>query len=465
MSKQINIPTLRFPEFKGQWERKKLGEVAEFKAGYAFKSEAMLSEKSNYQLLKMSNVYQSELRLDRNPSYWENINEKQKEFILKKGDSILTLTGTVGKRDYGYSIMITEDDKYLLNQRLVLLREKKGKSENGFINHILSNERFLFYFFGEAKGGTGNQTNVGTEDVKNIELSFPTLPEQTKIASFLTAVDEKLQALKKKKGLLENYKKGVMQRLLSESGFSGNCLNQDEKDLRMNRIFENEEEENPEILKSKRCDGSQSRFRQKDGKPFPDWEMKKLGEIGTFQTSSIDKLTKDNEKEVYLVNYMNVYRHENINNESIKAFQIVTAKDNQIKSCNLRKGDILFTPSSETPDDIGHSVVIFEDIENAVFSYHLMRFRPNIEIDILYSHYFCNIPDVLKQLTKLATGSTRFTISVSSFSSIIVNLPCLAEQTKIANFLSAIDEKIKYNNTQIRNTETWKKGLLQKMFV
>ena len=168
---QNNAPALRFSEFTEGWVMKKLGEVVEFKAGYAFKSEDMLSEKSTYQLLKMSNVYQSELRLDRNPSYWKVIDAKQKEFLLKKGDSILTLTGTVGKRDYGYSVSIKEDDKYLLNQRLVLLREKKGKSINGFISHILANERFLFYFFGEAKGGTGNQTNVGTEDVKNIQIN------------------------------------------------------------------------------------------------------------------------------------------------------------------------------------------------------------------------------------------------------------------------------------------------------
>ncbi|MEI7563536.1 MAG: restriction endonuclease subunit S, partial [bacterium] len=96
-------------------------------------------------------------------------------------------------------------------------------------------------------------------------------------------------------------------------------------------------------------------------------------------------MTKENEKKVFLVNYMNVYRHENINNEAVKLFQIVSAKDNQIESCNLKRGDILFTPSSETPEDIGHSAVIFEDLRDTVFSYHLMRFRPIIQIDILYS--------------------------------------------------------------------------------
>ncbi|WP_276834942.1 restriction endonuclease subunit S [Chryseobacterium cucumeris] len=192
-----NFPNLRFPGFEEEWEVKKLGDIIEFKAGYAFKSENMLSEKSNYQLLKMSNVYQNELRLDRNASYWENINDKVKEFLLRKGDSVLTLTGTVGKKDFGYSVMINEDDKYLLNQRLVLLREKKGKSINGYISQILLSERFLFYFFAEAKGGTGNQTNVGVEDIKNIQLYFPIIFEQQKIADFLEIIDTRIQTQKK----------------------------------------------------------------------------------------------------------------------------------------------------------------------------------------------------------------------------------------------------------------------------
>jgi type I restriction enzyme S subunit len=162
---------------------------------------------------------------------------------------------------------------------------------------------------------------------------------------------------------------------------------------------------------------------------------------------------------------MNVYRHENINNANRDKLQVVTAKENQIKSSGLKKGDILFTPSSETPDDIGHSVVIFEDLVNTLFSYHLMRFRPKISLDLLYSHYFCNIPSVLKQLSNFATGSTRFTISVGNFSKVIVNLPSFEEQQKIANFLNAIDKSIEKLITQIDETIKFKQGLLQKMFV
>lgn len=418
-----NVPPLRFPEFKGEWEKKKLGEVAEISSGGTPSRT--------------------------NPDYWNgnipwvsttlidfNFIDKTEEYIteegLKNSSAKLFPKGTLLMAMYGQGK--TRGKVSILNIEA---------STNQACGAIITNNRILdstFAFQNLAKrydeirdlSNQGGQENLSGAIIKGIEIFFPTLLEQTKIASFLTAVDEKIQALKKKHSLLEQYKKGVMQKLFSQ-------------ELRFK-------------------DDTSTKLSAGNGKEFPEWEKKKLGEIGTFQTSSIDKLSKENEKEVFLVNYMNVYRHENINNETVKSFQIVTAKDNQIESCNLKRGDILFTPSSETPDDIGHSVVIFEDLDNAVFSYHLMRFRPSIEIDILYSHYFCNVPQVLKQLTKLATGSTRFTISVSSFSSIEINLPCLEEQTAIANFLSAIDEKINYTQTQITKIETWKKGLLQKMF-
>ncbi|MCZ8297727.1 MAG: restriction endonuclease subunit S, partial [Flavobacterium sp.] len=79
-------------------------------------------------------------------------------------------------------------------------------------------------------------------------------------------------------------------------------------------------------------------------------------------------------------------------------------------------------------------------------------------------HYFCNIPSVLQQLTKLATGSTRFTISVGSFSNVKVSIPCMEEQTKIADFLSALDDKIAHCQSELDGLEQWKKGLLQQMF-
>ncbi|KUJ56848.1 hypothetical protein AR686_09885 [Chryseobacterium aquaticum subsp. greenlandense] len=266
---------------------------------------------------------------------------------------------------------------------------------------------------------------ISSSEIKSKKIYLPPTIEQEKISSFIEKIDKRIQTQKK---IIEQFE--TLMKVSRENIFS-----------------------------------QKLRFKDEQGYDFHNWEKFKLGEIGNFQTSSIDKLSRENENEVYLVNYMNVYRHEDINSTTIKLFQKVTAKEQQITSCNLKKGDILFTPSSETPDDIGHSVVISENLENAVFSYHLMRFRPKIEIDILYSHYFCNIPIVLSQLSKFATGSTRFTISVKSFSDVEVSLPSLPEQKTIGKFLSLIENKIEIEKQILEKLELQKKFLLANLFV
>lgn len=410
------LPKIRFPEFIGNWEKKKLGEISQL-ITKGTTPKKFINE--GIKFIKLECFEGDKINGDKCLFIDENTHNKElKRSILKENDLLFAIAGaTIGKVNFVTNEILPANT----NQALSIIRLKEEECKN-YIYQILKSDRMKRYITDSIS--VGAQPNLNLEQMNNFTFFYPTLVEQTKIASFLTAVDDKLQALKQKKTLLEQYKKGVMQKIFSQ----------------------------------------ELRFNDDNGHEYPDWEEKKLGDIGTFQTSSIDKLSNENESEVYLVNYMNVYRHENINSESIKTFQVVTAKEKQIESCNLIKGDILFTPSSETPDDIGHSVVIFENLENAVFSYHLMRFRPTRKISILYSHYFCNIPQVLSQLTKLATGSTRFTISVKSFSSISVELPCIEEQTKIANFLSAIDDKINHCQVQLEKMEVWKKGLLQQMF-
>ena len=94
-----------------------------------------------------------------------------------------------------------------------------------------------------------------------------------------------------------------------------------------------------------------------------------------------------------------------------------------------------------------------------------MRFRPRIEIDIPYSHYFCNHEDVLKQIIRFATGSTRFTVSVGNFEKVIVPLPSIQEQRKIAAVLKSVESLIEELEKRFNSTLLLKKGLLQQMFV
>lgn len=196
------------------------------------------------------------------------------------------------------------------------------------------------------------------------------------------------------------------------------------------------------------------------------WTLKKLGELGVFRTGGIDKKINSKEIPVRLVNYMDVYRNRFITSDM--PFMEVTAKESELLTADLQTGDVLFTPSSETPDDIGHSAVVSENLDNTLYSYHLYRLRFNKEadkdLDLRFKAYMCNSTVVLKQLEKNSKGVTRFTLSKEAFENTEVLLPPLIEQQKIAGILEAVDADIEETKSVIKATEKLKKGLMQKLF-
>ncbi|MDX4026592.1 restriction endonuclease subunit S [Aliarcobacter skirrowii] len=294
----------------------------------------------------------------------------------------------------------------------------KSNEQTNFLEHFFKSTKWLKYMMSIANyGARHDRMNVTSDDFFDMPIPMPKDQEQTKIAEILTTWDE---AITKQEELIkakELQKKGLMQKLLSgKVRFSG---------------FTDE------------------------------WEEVRLGEIGEFKTSSIDKIINENERLVNLINYMDVYRNKHID----KNFRCskTSLKEEQYEKVNLKKGDILFTPSSETPDDIGHSAVIIEDLPNTVYSYHLVRFRPKKSIDLKFSGYVFNNIDILKEFAKRANGSTRFTLSIKDFNETKAKLPSLPEQHKIAEVLSLADDEINLLKNELEELKLQKKALMQKL--
>lgn len=167
-----------------------------------------------------------------------------------------------------------------------------------------------------------------------------------------------------------------------------------------------------------------------------------LGSIGNFESIGTDKKIVDGEKSVTLLNYVDVYHHKYIN-RNIPQMK-VTASDSKCMSCTVEKGDIFVTPSSETVDDIGHSSVVIETIPNAVYSYHIMRFRLNKKnyTTSFYINYYFDSIDVKSQILKKAQGLTRYGLSKDKFASIEIPLPPLPIQQEIVNILDKFSSLI-----------------------
>lgn len=190
------------------------------------------------------------------------------------------------------------------------------------------------------------------------------------------------------------------------------------------------------------------------------WRDVVLGDLGEFSTSSVDKKVNTAELPVRLVNYMDVYRSPYLTSQL--DYMQVTASRPEIAKSQVLVGDVLFTPSSETPDDVGHSAVVVEALPETLHSYHTVRLRiaPSEAIDLRFRGRFANSSLVLKHFEKCATGSTRYTLSLADFRSAPVRIPPIAEQTKIAQVLDTLDTTIRQTEAIIEKLKQVKQGLL-----
>lgn len=204
------------------WEMVKLKDVASIKGGFAFDSSKFI-DKGQFQVVKMSNLYGGVLDLNRSQSFLSDLSDREQEYLLEHGDIMITLTGTIGKRDYGYSYQIQDEQNLLLNQRIAKLTALK--IDEKFLFYEIKTNRFLNQFFYSTRGGTGNQANVGTQDVASIKVAYPPLPEQRAIAKVLGAMDKAINANNQLIAQKELRKKWLMQNLLTGKkrlkGFSG----------------------------------------------------------------------------------------------------------------------------------------------------------------------------------------------------------------------------------------------------
>ena len=130
----------------------------------------------------------------------------------------------------------------------------------------------------------------------------------------------------------------------------------------------------------------------------------------------------------------------------------VTAPLKKVTACNVIKGDIFITPTSETREDIGHSAVAIESLDNVVYSYHIMRYRLH-QHDMITSHYINYLFDtcfVKEQIYKYATGLTRFGLSKDKFSAIRIPYPSIAIQEEIVKKLDSFEQLSLSIETEIK---------------
>lgn len=213
------------------WMLGTLKDLADTLMGYAFRSEDFVP--TGIPLLRMGNLYQNTLDLNRNPVYLpDSFKVDYKRFLVSPGDLVMSMTGTMGKRDYGFTVEIPSNTQCsLLNQRVLKIVPKNNAS-SGYILNLLRSELILSVLY-SFPGGT-KQANLSAKQLQELPVLIPPELEQKKIAQILLTWDKAISVTEKFLANSQQQKKALMQqlltgkkRLLDENGvrFSGEWRN------------------------------------------------------------------------------------------------------------------------------------------------------------------------------------------------------------------------------------------------
>ncbi|MDC6406322.1 MULTISPECIES: restriction endonuclease subunit S [Maribacter] len=409
MKEQKRVPKLRFVEFSDEWEDEKVGMLGTFKGGGT-----PSTNKSEYWQGETPWISSSDIK--ENDIHNINISRYLSELaitesatkVIPKGSILFVARVGIGKVAVANQDLCTSQDFANLIPR---------KDDSYYIAYyFISKSKLLF----QHSQGTSIK-GFTTGDLKSIPINIPTLPEQQKIASFLSSVDKKIAQLQQKKRLLEDYKKGVMQQIFPSA-----------------------------------CSGQvpQLRFTKAGGSAYPNWEEKRLGDVCEIVGGGTPKTSKGEYWNGNIQWFTPTEIKKDFVNESIRKLSKLGLKKSSAKilpvgtilmTTRATIGEVAITLKECTTNQGFQSLIVNKD-NNNVFIFNWVKMNKH-------------------QLLKRANGSTFSEISKSEIEKIKVSTPSKEEQTKIADFLSVIDKKIAVVQAQIEHTQQFKKGLLQQMFV
>ena len=396
---------MRFPEFEGEWEVKKLGEVMDFKVTNSFSRENL-----NYEYGTVKNIHYGDIHtkfqtlFDINCESVPFINEEidisriSDENYCKNGD-IIFADASEDLNDVGKSIEIinTNGEKLLSGLHTLLARPKEDIFHLGFSGYLFKSNSVRTQIQKESQGSKVLSINVGR--ISKVELSFPSVEEQSKISSFLALLDERIQTQSKIINDLKTLKTTLSKKIFSQ----------------------------------------ELRFKDDKGNEFLEWENILLGDTLDYEQPTN-----------YLVS----------STEYDDSFEIpvVTAGKTFILGYTDEKKGVF--EKEKLP------VIIFDDFTTASQFVDFPFKAKSSAMKILKAKNDTNIRFIFEALQMInyeVGGHGRHWISV--FSNLSISVPSLPEQTKIANFLSAIDSKIDIESQLLQKLEEQKKFLLQNMFV
>lgn len=398
-----NTPKLRFPEFKGEWEEKKLNSIFT-------KITQRNSDNQNSNVITNS---ATEGLVSQRDYFDKDIANKDKTdnyFIIKNGDFVYNPRKS-SAAPYGPFTQYKLLDDGIVSPLYLCLRKNNSEVESKYLENYFKTTCWHQYIYENGSSGARHdRVSIHDDVLLAMPIKVPSLPEQQKIADFLSNVDSIITAETKILNTLQKKKKALMQKLFTQ----------------------------------------QLRFKSADGKDFPAWEEKKLGDVcETYSGGTPKSGTAE-----YYGGEIPFIRSGEISSNKTELF--LTEKGMENSSAKMvSKGDILYAlygansglcSISKIDGAINQAILCIKTNENKRFLCNYLQYQR----EYFYSTY-------------LQGGQGN--LSGKLVESFIIPLPCIVEQQKIADCLSSIDSLIQNQQKVVTTWQQRKKALLQQMFI
>ena len=413
-AKNKYLPEIRFPEFSGEWVRTTIEKNFEFKNGLNKEKEFF---GKGTPIVNFKDVYQLISIRKKDISGLVELNENEIErYSAKKGDVFFTRTSET-INDIGMSATLVEEiDKCVFSGFVLRARPINNNLDDYFKSYCFNVQPVRKEIVTKSSYTTRALTSGSL--LNKVIFNYPKeIGEQQKIAAFLGSIDDKLNKLRRKDYLLKTYKRGLMQKIFSQ----------------------------------------ELRFKKNDGSTYPDWEEKKLGDLADRQITKNTKNTVNrvltNSATQGVLDQQDYFNKDIANAENLAGYYIVEEDDyvyNPRISLNAPVGPINKNKLGQGVMSPLYSIFSFKDKRNDFYEQYFKT--------TFWHRYMCSVANY-------GARHDRMNITTSDFIDMPLPYPHPDEQEKIVSCLDAIDKKVDAVKKQVLKLESFKKGLLQKMFV
>lgn len=414
MEKKQNVPALRFPGFSGEWDMKYFKKLVVLERGGSPRpiDDYITTDDNGLNWVKIGDA-------PANGSYITHTAEKIKPEGLSKtrqvfpGDLILSNSMSFGK-PYIMGIPGCIHDGWLL------IRDEKHHFDLKYLCVLLGIPAMLRQYRALAAGST--VSNLNKELVGNTHVYIPDIVEQKKIGSFFDKLDQSIYWCENKIQKLQQFRQAMLTKLFPAEGASEPAL----------------------------------RFRD----CFSPWKTARLGDLGTTYGGLNGKTKKDfGHGAGRFVTYLNIFNNPIADLQGIEAVELDKTQ-NQVKY-----GDIFFTTSSETPEEVGMSSVWLGNDENVYLNSFCFGYRPLNNLYPYFMAYLLRSTSIRKKFIFLAQGISRYNISKNRVMDMYIPLPPIEEQKNIGDFLYSLDNFLSLQKEKLDKMRLLKAALLEKLFV